>query len=124
MASRRTFFSGRNLAATAVAGAIAVGVSSAVASVPHAAAPPRSAPAPSPTWDAMAQCESNGNWHINTGNGYAGGLQFTPSTWRAHGGQGAPEHATREQQIAVAERVLATQGWNAWPVCSRELSLI
>jgi hypothetical protein len=56
----------------------------------------------------------------NTGNGYYGGLQFSPSTWRAYGGSGPAAHASREEQIAVAERVLAAQGWGAWPVCSRQ----
>lgn len=75
------------------------------------------------TWDALAQCESGGNWAINTGNGFSGGLQFTPSTWAAFGGVGAPENATREQQIAVAERVQAGQGWGAWPACAAQLGL-
>ncbi|WP_425859854.1 transglycosylase family protein [Arthrobacter sp. TWP1-1] len=75
------------------------------------------------TWDALAQCESGGNWAINTGNGFSGGLQFTPSTWAAFGGTGAPENATREQQIAVAENVLAGQGWGAWPSCAAQLGL-
>ncbi|GHG49247.1 transglycosylase [Sinomonas cellulolyticus] len=75
------------------------------------------------TWDALAQCESSGNWAINTGNGFSGGLQFTPSTWAAYGGVGAPQNATRDQQIAVAERVLAGQGWGAWPACSAKLGL-
>ncbi|MHA7175351.1 transglycosylase family protein [Arthrobacter sp. Sr24] len=75
------------------------------------------------TWDALAQCESGGNWAINTGNGFSGGLQFTPSTWAGFGGVGAPENATREQQIAVAERVQAGQGWGAWPSCAAQLGL-
>ena len=75
------------------------------------------------TWDALAQCESGGNWAINTGNGFSGGLQFTPSTWAAYGGAGAPENATREQQIAVAENVQAGQGWGAWPSCAAQLGL-
>ena len=73
-------------------------------------------------WDAVAVCESSGNWSINTGNGYHGGLQFAPSTWTGHGGgEFAPsaDQATREQQIIVAERVLATQGIGAWPVCGK-----
>src|SRR6201998_2399758 len=76
-------------------------------------------------WDQVARCESGGNWGINTGNGYHGGVQFSASTWASHGGgQYAPsaELATREQQIAVAERVLATQGRGAWPVCGGPLS--
>ena len=76
--------------------------------------------APSSTWDRVAQCESGGRWNTNTGNGYSGGLQFSPSTWRAHGGKGNPANASREQQIAVAERVLASQGWGAWPECSKK----
>ncbi|MDQ4489086.1 transglycosylase family protein [Sinomonas sp. ASV486] len=75
------------------------------------------------TWDALAQCESSGNWSINTGNGFYGGLQFTQSTWAAFGGTGAPQNASRAQQIAVAERVLAGQGWGAWPACSAKLGL-
>ncbi len=76
-------------------------------------------------WDQVARCESGGTWAINTGNGYQGGLQFTPGTWIASGGgQYAPaaQLATKEQQIAVAERVLAHQGRGAWPVCGGPLS--
>ena len=75
------------------------------------------------TWDALAQCESGGNWAINTGNGYYGGLQFNLGTWQANGGGGNPASASREAQIAVAERVLASQGWGAWPACSAQLGL-
>ncbi|WP_144764754.1 transglycosylase family protein [Curtobacterium sp. 9128] len=75
------------------------------------------------TWDALAQCESGGNWAINTGNGYSGGLQFTQGTWAANGGTGSPASASRETQIAVAEHVLASQGWGAWPACSAKLGL-
>ncbi|GAA1474538.1 DUF3235 domain-containing protein [Corynebacterium felinum] len=87
---------------------------------------PTASAAPDSDWDRLAQCESGGNWAINTGNGYHGGLQFAPSTWRGFGGgEFAPYayQASREQQIAVAERVLARQGWNAWPACSRKLGL-
>ncbi len=73
------------------------------------------------TWDALAQCESGGNWGINTGNGYYGGLQFSQSTWEANGGSGSPAAASREEQIRVAENVLATQGWGAWPSCSAQI---
>ncbi|WP_285250486.1 transglycosylase family protein [Pseudarthrobacter sp. fls2-241-R2A-168] len=75
------------------------------------------------TWDALAQCESGGNWAINTGNGFSGGLQFTPSTWAAYGGSGSAADASREQQIAVAEQVQAAQGWGAWPSCAAQLGL-
>ena len=78
---------------------------------------------PTSTWDALAQCESGGNWSINTGNGFSGGLQFTSSTWAAYGGTGSPADASREQQIAVAERVQASQGWGAWPSCASQLGL-
>ncbi|HVX45532.1 MAG TPA: transglycosylase family protein [Mycobacteriales bacterium] len=77
-------------------------------------------------WDAVAACESSGNWAINTGNGFSGGLQFTASTWAAYGGTSyAPEAylASREQQIAVAQRVLEGQGPGAWPVCSVKAGL-
>ncbi|MDL9935705.1 transglycosylase family protein [Gordonia sp. ABSL1-1] len=72
-------------------------------------------------WDAVAQCESGGNWAINTGNGYYGGLQFSQSTWEANGGSGSASNASREEQIRVAENVLATQGAGAWPVCGQYL---
>lgn len=74
---------------------------------------------PGVNWDAIAACESGGNWATNTGNGFSGGLQFTPSTWRAYGGTGSPQGASRAQQIAVAERVKAGQGLGAWPTCGR-----
>ncbi len=73
------------------------------------------------TWDKVAACESSGNWAINTGNGYYGGLQFTSSTWAAYGGHvyaSQANLATKAQQIAIAEKVLANQGPGAWPVCS------
>jgi hypothetical protein len=95
---------------------------------PEAPAPdapaPEQAPAPvkraySVNWDAIAACESGGNWGISTGNGYAGGLQFTPSTWHANGGSGSANGASRDEQIRVAENVLHSQGIGAWPVCGR-----
>ena len=70
-------------------------------------------------WDAVAACESGGNWAINTGNGYYGGLQFNMGTWRANGGSGSPHHASRSEQIRVAENVLHSQGIGAWPVCGK-----
>jgi resuscitation-promoting factor RpfA len=75
------------------------------------------------TWDALAQCESGGNWATNTGNGFSGGLQFSPGTWAAYGGAGSASDASREQQIAVAEQVQAAQGWGAWPSCAAQLGL-
>ncbi|WP_257181423.1 resuscitation-promoting factor [Corynebacterium cystitidis] len=77
-------------------------------------------------WDSLAQCESGGNWSINTGNGYYGGLQFSQSTWAAYGGtQYAPtaNQATREQQIAIAQKTQASQGWGAWPACTAKLGI-
>ncbi|MFJ5923127.1 transglycosylase family protein [Kitasatospora sp. NPDC092948] len=77
-------------------------------------------------WDRVAQCESGGNWAINTDNGYFGGLQFSSSTWRAYGGgdyASRADRASRAEQIAVAERVLASQGPGAWPVCSAKAGL-
>ncbi len=71
-------------------------------------------------WDRIAQCESGGNWHINTGNGYYGGLQFSLGTWRAYGGTGYPHQHSREQQIAIAEKVRAASGgYGAWPHCGK-----
>jgi hypothetical protein len=75
------------------------------------------ASADSVDWDAVAQCESGGNWSTNTGNGHFGGLQFKPATWSSNGGRGNPATASRGEQIQVAERVLATQGLKAWPKC-------
>lgn len=103
---------GRSLLRLTVAGAVAVGASAAIAGTASAA--------PDDTWDDLAQCESGGNWSTSTGNGYAGGLQFSPSTWKAYGGSGSASGASRSEQIAVAERVLADQGWNAWPSCSKK----
>ncbi|WP_309097362.1 transglycosylase family protein [Streptomyces sp.] len=85
------------------------------------AATGNAAAADSGVWDRIAQCESGGNWHINTGNGYYGGLQFAPATWRAYGGTAyaaTADQASRSQQIAVATKVQRSQGWGAWPVCS------
>ncbi|NUS43940.1 MAG: transglycosylase family protein [Mycobacteriaceae bacterium] len=72
-------------------------------------------------WDGVARCESGGNWGISTGNGYYGGLQFNLGTWRANGGGGMPNHASKDEQIRVAENVLRTQGAGAWPVCGQYL---
>ncbi|MGZ4428672.1 MAG: transglycosylase family protein [Nocardioidaceae bacterium] len=77
-------------------------------------------------WDRLAHCESGGRWHINTGNGYYGGLQFNSGTWRAYGGHRYARQASgasRMHQIRIAERVRRHQGWAAWPVCSRKVGL-
>ncbi|GHG40963.1 MULTISPECIES: transglycosylase family protein [Amycolatopsis] len=99
----------RTVARVAIAG-IAVGAPLAIAATPASAT----------NWDAIAQCESSGNWNTNTGNGYYGGLQFSQSTWKAYGGTGSAANASREEQIAVAERVLQGQGIGAWPVCGKK----
>ncbi len=114
---RKPSTSNISVAKIAVTGAVLGGGSIALAG--------QAAAATDGEWDQVARCESGGNWGINTGNGYHGGVQFSSSTWAAHGGgQYAPsaELATKDQQIAVAERVLATQGRGAWPVCGGPLS--
>jgi resuscitation-promoting factor RpfA len=106
---------GKTIARTALVGA--------VAGAPLFATIPAAQAATTSTWDRVAQCESGGRWNVNTGNGYHGGLQFSPTTWSSFGGgQFAPKahQASRAEQIVVAERVLARQGWGAWPVCSRK----
>jgi len=78
------------------------------------------------TWERLAHCESGGRWHINTGNGYYGGLQFSGPTWRGYGGGKYARNAhraTKGQQIRIAERVRRGQGWGAWPVCSRRIGV-
>lgn len=100
------------------------GVTGAAVAAPLMAAGNASA-ATASQWDAVAQCESGGNWSINTGNGYYGGLQFSASTWAAYGGTqyaATADKASKAQQIAVAEKVLAAQGKGAWPVCGTGLS--
>jgi hypothetical protein len=115
---RKPSTTGRTVAKVAVTGAIVGTAGVAFAGSANAG--------PDSDWDRLAQCESGGNWGINTGNGYQGGLQFSNSTWHAHGGgnyAATANQASREQQIAVAEKVLASQGWGAWPSCSSNLGL-
>ena len=100
---------GATLAAVAVAGTAMV-----AASAPANAAS---------TWDRLAQCESGGNWSTNTGNGYYGGLQFSQSTWKAYGGHGSAHNASKAEQIRVATKVQASQGWGAWPACTAKLGI-
>ncbi|MEU0165572.1 transglycosylase family protein [Streptomyces iakyrus] len=100
------------------------GVTGAAVAAPLMAAGNASA-ATASEWDAVAQCESGGNWSINTGNGYYGGLQFSASTWSGYGGTkyaSTADQATKAQQIEIAEKVLASQGKGAWPVCGKGLS--
>jgi resuscitation-promoting factor RpfA len=101
----------RNIARVVVAGAV-IGVPLAFATAPAQADPVN--------WDAIAECESGGNWSTNTGNGYYGGLQFSPGTWAANGGSGNPANASKAEQIRVAENVLQSQGIGAWPVCGAQ----
>lgn len=78
------------------------------------------------TWNRLAQCESGGRWHINTHNGYYGGLQISGSTWRGFGGRHfakLPSRATKSEQIKVAERIKRVQGWRAWPTCSARIGV-
>ncbi|MGN9757231.1 transglycosylase family protein [Streptomyces sp. SD31] len=102
----------------------------------HTAPPPAHGPPPKPAaygcakdqwpWGCVAKCESGGNWSINTGNGHYGGLQFSQSTWEGFGGgKYAPraDLATRQEQITIARKVVAVQGWGAWPHCSRRYGL-
>jgi hypothetical protein len=105
---------GRRLLQAAIATVVALGAPVALAGTADAAQP-------TSKWDRLAQCESGGRWNISTGNGYHGGLQFSASTWKAFGGKGSPAKASKAQQIAVAEKVLAKQGWKAWPACSKKL---
>ncbi|MFI0513881.1 transglycosylase family protein [Streptomyces sp. WSLK1-5] len=105
--------------AAALAGVTGVAIAAPLMAVGNASA------ATASEWDAVAQCESGGDWSINTGNGYYGGLQFSASTWAAYGGTqyaAQANQASKSQQIAVAEKVLASQGKGAWPVCGTGLS--
>ncbi|QII00022.1 DUF3235 domain-containing protein [Rhodococcoides fascians A21d2] len=115
---RKPSTTGKTVAKVAVTGAIMGTAGIAFTGTANAA--------PDSDWDRLAQCEAGGNWGINTGNGFQGGLQFSPSTWNSHGGQqyaATANQASREEQIAVAEKVLDSQGWGAWPSCSSSLGL-
>ncbi|OZD00948.1 resuscitation-promoting factor [Rhodococcus sp. 06-235-1A] len=115
---RKPSTTGKTVAKVAVTGAIMSTAGLAFSGTANAA--------PDSDWDRLAQCEAGGNWGINTGNGFQGGLQFSPSTWNSHGGQqyaATANQASREEQIAVAEKVLDSQGWGAWPSCSSSLGL-
>lgn len=114
---RRPSKAARAIAVAGVTGAAAIAAPLMVAGSASAAT--------ASEWDAVAQCESGGNWSINTGNGYYGGLQFSASTWAGYGGTkyaATADQATKAQQIEIAEKVLAGQGKGAWPVCGTGLS--
>ncbi|WFE40489.1 transglycosylase family protein [Micromonospora sp. WMMD998] len=119
-ARHRRIVAHRAAARRTAVGAIVAGAATGAVALLGPAAP---ASAASVNWDAVAQCESGGNWHINTGNGYYGGLQFSRGTWNGYGGQkyaGRADLASRSEQIAVAEKVLRGQGIGAWPVCGKK----
>lgn len=95
---------------------------------PKAQSKPKASTAPAPSgdlsvWDRLAACEAGGNWAINTGNGYYGGLQFTLSSWKAVGGSGYPHQASKAEQIARGQMLQARQGWGAWPACTAKLGI-
>jgi hypothetical protein len=95
------------------------------AAIPFAMTSPAQA-ATTNTWERLAACESGGNWHINTGNGYYGGVQFSDGTWDANGGERFAKRAdlaTKAEQIVIAEKVLDARGWSPWPACSARLGL-
>lgn len=92
-------------------------------STPTPAAPPASAVTDGSIWDKLAMCESTGNWSINNGNGYYGGLQFTLASWAAVGGTGLPSDASREEQILRGQILQARGGWGNWPACTAMLGL-
>jgi resuscitation-promoting factor RpfA len=109
----------------ATRGAVAAAVTAMALTAPLIVSGPADA-AKDRTWNRLANCESDRRWHINTGNGYYGGLQFSPSTWRAYGGSKfarKAHRARRVEQVIIAERVLDGQGWRAWPSCSSRLNL-
>ena len=111
---RKPTTSGRTIAKVAVTGMV-VGAPLTAFAAPASAAGAHN-------WDGVAACESGGNWAINTGNGFRGGLQFTDSTYAAYGGTGSANNASKAEQIRVAENVLAGQGVGAWPVCGARLT--
>lgn len=116
-AARKTSLTTRVIGTAVTGGAVIFG---GMATAPSASA------ASSDVWDRVAACESGGNWSIATGNGFYGGLQFTPSSWRAAGGTryaSMPHRATKAQQIAAAQNLLRQQGPGAWPVCSKKAGL-
>jgi hypothetical protein len=107
-------------------GIAAATVTAPVALAGTAMAAPSASPQSNATWDRLAKCESTNNWDADTGNGFKGGLQFTDSTWKAFGGKkyaAQADDASREEQIAVAKKVQAEQGWKAWPTCTKKLGM-
>ncbi|MGR8010620.1 transglycosylase family protein [Streptomyces hypolithicus] len=112
-----------SVVAAGVTGVMVLAGAAGASAAPAAAAPTAASGA---DWSAVAECESGGDWNANTGNGFSGGLQFTPSTWSAYGGtEYAPsaDQASAQEQAAVADKVLAGQGPGAWPVCGAKAGL-
>jgi resuscitation-promoting factor RpfA len=115
----------RTRARRATRGAVAAAATTLALAAPLVVTGPADA-ATDRTWNRLANCESDKRWHINTGNGYYGGLQFSLSTWRAYGGRKfarVPHRARRVEQLIVSQRVMRGQGWGAWPACSDRLDL-
>lgn len=108
-----------NTAASSASAGSSSGTSTAATRPPAVA----NATTSSSVWDRLAQCESSGDWSINTGNGFYGGLQFTLSSWRAVGGSGYPHHASKQEQIHRAKKLQSIQGWGAWPACTSQLGI-
>lgn len=96
--------------------------------VPTMTPMPTIVPSPTPVgdeiWDKLALCEAGGNWGIDTGNGYFGGLQFSQSAWESVGGNGSPASASREEQIEKGKKLQAARGWGAWGACAKKLNLL
>jgi resuscitation-promoting factor RpfA len=125
MAQRAQTRRGRHRKAHNRARAVGLATAPLAAVIPFALSSPAEA-ATTNTWERLASCESGGNWHINTGNGYFGGVQFSDGTWDGNGGDRfAPraDLATKAEQIVIAEKVLDARGWSPWPACSSRLGL-
>lgn len=111
------------LAERPLPGAVAESQPVAIAAPASVAPKPVAVAAGASVWDRLAQCESGGNWAINTGNGYFGGLQFTLGTWQSLGGVGYPHQASKAEQIKRAQMLQARSGWGQWPACTSKLGL-
>src|SRR6187549_635039 len=124
-AHRRTSTTGRRRKPNPTKRNIGLATAPLVAAIPLVSASSASAAEAGP-WDRLASCESGGNWHINTGNGYYGGVQFADGTWDGWGGEryaSRADLATKAEQIVIAEKVLDARGWSPWPACSARLGL-
>ncbi|MFC9442391.1 MULTISPECIES: transglycosylase family protein [Brevibacterium] len=113
----------RHAATTLRRTALLTGVGAIAAAGLVGLSPPAQAAESESVWDRVADCESGGDWSINTGNGYYGGLQFSEQTWKAFGGEGMPHEASKQEQIRIAQKTLAEQGPGAWPTCGEKAGL-